>query len=80
VLEPVDALVRGTWNVDYTTTQIQLNANTQMALNVDGSTPFGPGSSVLAWQSGQGATNEAWTFTAVGQPVDVRVAVAAGLE
>jgi hypothetical protein len=75
VLEPIGSLVRGTWNFVYPAPgQIQVSAQPTMDLNVDGSTPIGPGSSVLAWPWSNGASNEVWTFTAVGQAVEVQVA------
>lgn len=66
-LAPLNALVRGTWNV-LDNGAIQLHVDPSMNLNVNGSQPINAGSAVLAWIWGSGpSSNEVWTFTPSGQ-------------
>jgi hypothetical protein len=58
---------RGTWKfqgVNYGA--LQLQANTDMNLNVAGDGPYPSGTAVLAWDWSDGAPNEVWNFLMVG--------------
>lgn len=58
---------RGVWRflgVDYGA--IQLQANTNMNLNVEGDGPYNSGTRVLVWDWSGGDSNEIWNFSMVG--------------
>lgn len=66
ILTTLDDMKRGTWAFNgQGHGALQLQANTDMNLNVSGNGPYESNTKVSAWSWSRGQTNELWTFQRV---------------